>query len=183
LDLGNLRIVHACWRSAEMRSLEHDLGPGQTLTDQLILAANREGTREFQAIEVLLKGPDIRLPDGYCYRDPDGQVRCRARLRWWDASADTLRSAAEIPSYAKSPDGSPFPKLPDTPLGESENAPYTGKVPVLYGHYWRSGACRVDTAVTACVDYSAGKGGPLVAYRWDEGDRELSSENFVSFTG
>jgi hypothetical protein len=31
----------------------------------------------------------------------------------------------------------------------------------------------------ACVDYSGGKGGPLVAYRYD-GERELSMEKFVS---
>ena len=31
----------------------------------------------------------------------------------------------------------------------------------------------------ACVDYSAGKGGALVAYRWD-GESNLDSRNFVS---
>jgi len=31
----------------------------------------------------------------------------------------------------------------------------------------------------ACVDYSAGKGGPLVAYRWD-GESVLDTRGFVS---
>jgi hypothetical protein len=34
----------------------------------------------------------------------------------------------------------------------------------------------------ACVDYSAGKGGPLVAYRWD-GEEELRNDRFVSVGG
>ena len=41
---------------------------------------------------------------------------------------------------------------------------------------------RVKTILTpkaACVDYSAGKGGQLVAYRWD-GESDLDSRNFVS---
>jgi hypothetical protein len=32
----------------------------------------------------------------------------------------------------------------------------------------------------ACVDYSAGKGGPLVAYQWS-GETELVDEHFVSY--
>ena len=32
----------------------------------------------------------------------------------------------------------------------------------------------------ACVDYSAGKGGPLVAYQWS-GETELVDGHFVSF--
>ena len=34
-----------------------------------------------------------------------------------------------------------------------------------------------DTAV--CVDYCAGKGGPLVAYRWDQG-APLAAAHFVT---
>ena len=31
----------------------------------------------------------------------------------------------------------------------------------------------------ACLDFSAVKGGPLVAYRWNRGDTEIKDENFV----
>jgi hypothetical protein len=31
----------------------------------------------------------------------------------------------------------------------------------------------------ACVDYSAGKGGPLVAYRWN-GESELQNSGFIA---
>ena len=51
--------------------------------------------------------------------------------------------------------------------------------PVIYGHYWETGTPTVSSPTTACVDYSAGKGGPLVAYRWS-GESELADEHFVS---
>jgi hypothetical protein len=51
--------------------------------------------------------------------------------------------------------------------------------PTFFGHYWMEGkpALQSDTAV--CVDYSAGRGGPLVAYRWDQG-APLATAHFVS---
>lgn len=45
----------------------------------------------------------------------------------------------------------------------------TEPVPAVYGHHGRDGepAEHHDfTPNTACVDFSAAKGGPLVAYRW-----------------
>ena len=48
----------------------------------------------------------------------------------------------------------------------------------------RPRTCREDRAIlgpnAACVDYSAGKGGPLVAYQWS-GETELADTHFVSY--
>jgi hypothetical protein len=41
LDLGGLRIVHACWHQASMDQLQPLMGPNQTLTDELILLGSR----------------------------------------------------------------------------------------------------------------------------------------------
>jgi hypothetical protein len=181
LDLGELRLVHACWSAPDMDIVKPWLSADGSLTYALMVEASRKGSAEYQAIETVLKGPEIDLPEGYGYLDHDGHRRQRARLRWWDASARTLRLAAEIPGRATAFDGSTCPDLPDTPLGDSVHAPYCGDVPVLFGHYWRTGAHDVYTSKTACVDYSAGNGAPLVAYRWDAGDRILVPEKFVGF--
>ena len=53
-----------------------------------------------------------------------------------------------------------------------------GDRPVIFGHYWLTGAIRLQSPRSACVDYSAGNGGPLVVYRFD-GERELGEEKFV----
>ena len=47
---------------------------------------------------------------------------------------------------------------------------YTDDVPVVYGHHWRRWEPEhgMDwTPRTACVDFSAVVGGPLVAYRFE----------------
>ena len=123
LDLGDLRVVHACWSSDEINVV------GQTLTDELVVKGSRRGSPEYQAIDVLLKGPEIDLR-GRTYRDKDGTVRKRARLRWWDATATTLRSAAEIPGEVKARDD--FPPLPDDPLEEAVAYAYRDTVPVIF---------------------------------------------------
>jgi hypothetical protein len=50
--------------------------------------------------------------------------------------------------------------------------------PVLFGHYWFTGTPEVISPRFACLDYSAARDGPLVAYRWD-GEAELSSERLA----
>ena len=56
---------------------------------------------------------------------------------------------------------------------------YDSDEPVFFGHYWQAGIPAPLLPKVACVDYSAGKGGPLVAYRW-EGETELHGGGFVS---
>jgi hypothetical protein len=50
--------------------------------------------------------------------------------------------------------------------------------PVFIGHYWMSGRPELQSPKVACVDYSAAKDGPLVAYRWN-GEQDLDAANFV----
>ena len=157
LDLGGLRVVHACWHEASMATLAPHLSPTRSLTDAVVCA--RDGAL-FDAVEILLKGPEIPLGEGRSYVDKDGNERHEARYRWWDPAATTLRAAAEIPSDAQTLD------LPDDALDTGALARYSGDIPVIHGHYWRTGEPKVTSPKIACVDYSAGKGGDLVAYRW-----------------
>ncbi len=46
--------------------------------------------------------------------------------------------------------------------------------PVFVGHHWFSGHPVIESEKLACLDWSAAKGGPLVAYRWD-GEQVLSN--------
>jgi hypothetical protein len=180
LDLGGLRVVHACWHEPSMRVLEPHLTRDRCLTETVVRA--RRGTPLYDAVEVLLKGPEIDLGPGRSYVDKDGFDRARARYRWWDPVATTLRQAAEIPGDAQDSAGSPFAPLPDEPLDEQSLLRYTETVPVVLGHYWRTGTPAVLTPKVACVDYSAGKGGDLVAYRWS-GESVLRDDHFVAAPG
>lgn len=172
LDLPGLRVIHACWHPAFIAQLEPRLRPGRLLDENLMIQASREGTAEFCQIETLLKGIDVKLPSGCSFQDKSGITRHEARTRWWDRSAITYRQAAFIPPGDRA-------QLPDTPIPEEARIGYAGDKPVFVGHYWMTGRPEILSPTVACVDYSAGKGGPLVAYRWC-GEAALSSRNFIS---
>jgi len=178
IDLGQVRFVHACWFEESMKVLRPHLTSDLRLTDEALIRGNRKGDDVYNAIENVLKSPEAELDEQYHYLDKSDIVRKKGRVRWWDPDADTLRTAIDIGGHVKTLDGQPHPGLPDTPTNIAEKFRYRDDVPVFFGHYWRTGAPRLADRHTVCVDYSAGRGGPLVAYRWSGG--ALSDSDFVS---
>ena len=167
LDLGDLRVVHACWEPSAMTGLGTPY-----LDEQLLVAASTSGNDVYQWVEHLCKGPEVRLPAGHTFHDKEGNRRTEARLRWWDAKPLTYASACEVPPNCT-------PPLPDTTIQDLPVDLYNHDVPVIFGHYWRDWPSIELTNTTACVDYSAVKGGPLVAYRWS-GETTLTVEHLVA---
>ena len=179
LDLDGLRVVHACWHDTAIDHLRPLVNETGGVTDELIVNGTTPGHATHNAIETIVKGPEIDL-GGRAYLDKGGHRRDKARRRWWDKSARTLRDIAQIPPGTTGLSHSPFPPLPETPIPDAREHAYTGGVPVIVGHYWETGTPTVLGVRAACVDYSAGKGGPLVAYQWS-GETELTDEHFVSY--
>lgn len=172
LDLPGFRVIHACWHPRHLQHLALKVTADGRLTDDLLLAGSRKGSPEYEALECLLKGLEIDLPDGVTFQDKDGHTRNTTRLKWWDPTAETYRDAAHLPANA-------CLALPDDPLPEEARVEVDVTKPLFVGHYWLHGA-RVPLGPTvACVDYSAGKGDPLVAYRWS-GEKILLAEHYVS---
>jgi hypothetical protein len=171
LDLGGVRVVHACWHQPSMDRLAPLLGPGCTLTDELILMASRESHWAHCAVEALCKGPEVTLPGGMGFKDKEGKLRTEVRVRWWESDLSTYRKAAIGPP-------GDMDMVPDAPMPrEWQTLHYEGP-PVVFGHYWFSGAPQVISERFVCVDYSAAAAGPLVAYRWD-GESALSSHKLA----
>lgn len=169
LELPELRVVHACWEPDAMGLLEHQLRPAHRLDIELLAKAHRRGTPEYRAAEVILKGPEVSLPNGQAFH-MGGRMRSEVRTRWWDAAATTYRASALVPLENRaelSTDASPAWSRPG----------YAGDRPLFIGHYQMRGGPRLDTARVACVDYP--DSGRLTAYRWD-GEAELGPANFVS---
>lgn len=179
MDLDGLRVVHACWHDASIDALP-DVSGETPMTDEFVIEANRKGTKGYDAVEVSLKGPEVELGDHRPFLDKDGHRRTAARIRWWDAEAVTLRQLAEIPPGSNAPDGEPYPELPDEPCDAAEEYRYQGETPVVFGHYWRTESSVVLGHKAVCVDFSAVKHGPLVAYRWD-GETSPTASNFHAF--
>ncbi|MGA1524397.1 MAG: metallophosphoesterase, partial [Planctomycetota bacterium] len=161
LDLGSIRVVHACWEPTLMRRVEDLQGGSHLLGDALLHASGRRGTWEFEAIETLLKGKELPLPRGHAYRDKEGHRRHRIRVRWWDGAATTYRAAFMGPE-------STVTHIPDDPIDGDHLIEYSHDAcPVVLGHYWLEGKPAPLAPNIACVDYSIGKpSGQLVAYRF-----------------
>jgi hypothetical protein len=183
LDLGGLRVAHACWHPDSFAVLDKWVTPGTPIDDAFLAEACTHGTDAFDAVEVVLKGPELHLGPERAWRDPEGTVRHGARLRWWDDSATTERAVAMIPEGTRSPDGCPYPALDDRPSAEADAFRYRDEVPVFFGHYWFTGVPAPAATHAVCVDYSAARPGySLVAYRWD-GESVPSAARFVAFPG
>ncbi|MBQ0917751.1 metallophosphoesterase [Hydrogenophaga aromaticivorans] len=170
LDLPELRVVHACWHDGYMAELAPLLGPSRTLTHDLMVRASRRDDPVFRAVEGITKGLEVPLPEGHAFFDKDGHERCNVRIRWWDESVHSYRDLALMPEDARM-------ALPEMAVPANERPVYDQRKPVFIGHYWLQGEPVLQAEKIACVDYSAGKGGPLVAYRWD-GENTLDVSHF-----
>ena len=171
LDVGGLRVVHACWHQSFMDRLSPLMGPLQTLTNELILLGNQKDHWVYEAIETICKGPEVELPPGITFQDKEGKIRHEVRVRWWLPEVRTFREAAIVPPGNE--EMIPDVALPAEWLGHAYSGP-----PVVFGHYWFTGAPKIISPQFACVDYSAAREGPLLAYRWD-GETELSSDKLA----
>jgi hypothetical protein len=174
LDLDGLRVVHACWDPHALAVLRPYLAAGNRLTPDLLVQACRTDTDVFRAVEILLKGKEIKLPDQHNFRDKDGVARQRIRIRWWEPGPHTYRSLFMGPASAEA-------HIPDEPVStEYELAYGSEEPPVFVGHYWLDGEPAPLADNVACLDYSVARsGGKLVAYQWD-GEQQLEPAKFVA---
>jgi len=183
LDLDGLRIAHACWHAPSLAVLDKWVSPGTPMTEEFVVEANTRYSEAFDAVEAVLKGPEVRLPDPLAFLDPEDAPRWAARITWWDDTATTLRDLGIIPGGSRTLDGRPHPGLPDVPSGHADEFRYTDPVPVFFGHYWFTGTPRPAGRHAVCVDYSAVRpGGSLVAYRWN-GETVPTADRFVGYPG
>jgi hypothetical protein len=136
--------------------------------------ASRRARRK--AIQQILKGPELHLPEGVTFIDKEGIARGSIRARWWD-----LVEGLDIGLLAL-----PEPMDPVNHLLRRRHinrlANYTTDAPpVFFGHYWLPAHLpkKPITPNLACLDYSgAFNGNPLTAYRWD-GEGPLTAERMI----
>lgn len=162
LEFPHFRAVHACWDADKIRRLRQ-LNPACTLENEaFLLAAADWRNEERRIIERLLKGINVRLPEGFTIRGSDGVERDQFRSAFWHAEPVTYGD------LVFQPDGLPQ-ELQARALTDEEKSVLTHypphEKPLFVGHYWRQGEPSLLTPNIACLDYSAVRAGLLVAYR------------------
>ncbi len=171
LDLGGIRVVHACWDQGHVDLVSKHFDTVRGMNEQFLHAAFQEPTPEWLAMECLTKGVEVDLPAGHTFFDHSNFERSRIRARWWLTHATHYREIALM-------DDDQLHRIPDLPFADQFTPGQTTGSPVFVGHYWLSGTPGIQTRKVACLDYSAAMDGPLVAYRWD-GESELTDKNFI----
>ncbi|MGR5261400.1 metallophosphoesterase [Vibrio astriarenae] len=185
-NFGTFNAIHACWHQSSIEKLKPYLNSDNSLKEEFWLCAFDPKHELFEIIEVLLKGPELALPEGQSFIDRNGHKRDSIRIAWWKEEATTYRDLAVV-----SEDQRAF--IPDLPLPrramEDYNPTHRGPIPVptVIGHYTLP-ACKYPSRLShnvACVDFSAAKQGvPLVGlYTWVDDEREtddpiLNDQNF-----
>ena len=176
------RAVHACWDTAIIERLKADFGRNVIPAQHWKSCSKSKGYTGayFEAIEVILKGRELKIPKGGSFKDKDGHKRTNFRVKWWESVANkSIEEAAVKPSDFK---GDPIlQEFLNEPI-TFEPYPATAK-PVFVGHYWldaQKDGIALRASNVACLDYSIAKGGSLVAYRMNTA--RLNAEAFVVFS-
>lgn len=179
LDFGDLRCVHACWHPASLQVMQPYLTATAQLQETAWQPAFATDHPLFHAVENVLKGIEISLPEGLSFFDHKGKRRYSSRISWWLEDAASLADMVHIPMPSRNREV--LARLAQLPAHAEllQQSIYHGDCPVFFGHYWLKPEPRILSPKTACTDYSAGKDGPLVAYRWN-GEQALNDHNWVT---
>jgi hypothetical protein len=173
LDFPQVRVVHACWHPEHVRKIDKYTDDENRLLEHSWEQSTRKDTEAYNAIETLLKGLELPLPEGHYFLDKEQNKRTDVRAEWWRTGNLTYHDLAMVP-------GSEIEKIPDTAVNTNILPGYDNQKPVFVGHYWFKGKPAPLTDYIACLDYSVakGSGGKLCAYRFNN-DRTIQSANFV----
>lgn len=182
LETDLFRAQHACFdlKCADVLKAEGIRSFMDGDFDELIARANDKNDEYddslYWPISLFLKGPELDLPEGVTFRDAEGVLRKRTRIRWWICPKNkNLQELSFQPGVELPPREVPLEIQTRDFYGENER-------PVFFGHYWLTGMPELIRDNVCCLDYSVAgyRGdGRLVAYRFD-GEQKLDNRKFVS---
>jgi hypothetical protein len=167
IDAGRFRLVHACWDDSLIGALRTDYPDGRIDRD-FVVASAVPGSFANRVFERLLRGTDLRLPQGLTLTSEEGFTRAYFRTKFWEDDPQTYGDVVFQPDAL--PDS--VASLPLSPTDKGRLLQYGLDEPMLFvGHYWRRGRPAPLRPNLACLDYSAVMYGKLVAYRLDDETR------------
>lgn len=115
----------------------------------------------YHAIEILLKGPEVALPEGATFKNKDGHIRNTARIKWWTPNHFETKEQMHLGEELQDDH-----KLATMPTANEHHYLHINKL-IFFGHYWLNDKNPAPLSDNyACLDYSIAKAGKLVAYQW-----------------
>ncbi len=173
LDLGDIRIVHACWSQPAIDYIKENIAEGK-IKKKIFREIYRNPKSEMgKSIWTLTKGIDFRLPGDLKIINNKGVSPRTFRMRWWEDPHEktfeqmSFESKFSLPNYT-------IPKqiIP-------ENYVYPKDEPIVFfGHYCRGNGPFIVKQNICCVDSCVNGTKKLTAYRWN-GEKTLREENLI----
>ncbi|MFA5592334.1 MAG: metallophosphoesterase [Micavibrio sp.] len=172
------RAIHACWHENAIDVCAPYLRKDKSLKQSAYGVYDGENPARFRgALDILVKGPEYKLPRGVKYLDGQGHPRDKARLYWWegkDAPHERLiQHGPEVMPFSVEGDKRRLVNLRD-------KFNYASQSIVFFGHYNIDTEPFVTAPRAVCVNFKH----RLVAARWDAGagkkaGGEFSPQSFV----
>lgn len=170
-------FVHACWDEDKMAELKPLLTDDNRLTPEALQQTGQKDSEAYNAVERVLKGVELPLPEGISVTDKDGTVRRRMRVKWWleDLQHQRIIDIARAST-------SDLAQVPQDAIISHVDFELKTDKPIFIGHYWLTGTPEPLSPQVVCTDYSAAGNGYLTAYQFDtENPMPLSANNFVQY--
>jgi hypothetical protein len=171
LELGDIRIVHACWSVTAINAVKYALNEERSKKSIFREYYKNPKSELSKSISVLTKGIDFEMPGDLKVINNKGVAPRSFRLSWWENPLGktfyemSFESKFELPEYTI-----PEEIIPST-FAYSENEPI-----VFFGHYCRANGPHIIKTNLCCVDSCVPGAKTLTAYSWN-GEKVLSFKN------
>lgn len=173
LDLGHIRVVHACWEEKAIQTANASYTEGKFAKRVFRKVYKKSDADITKSVWLLTKGLNLKMPSDLHIRNNKGVMPRSFRIEWWeDPKGKTFNglsfeSKFTLPDYTIPPEILPevYPYSPDAP-------------PLFFGHYCRGKGPILIKDNICCVDSCVTGTGNLTAYRWN-GEKVLSAKNII----
>ena len=173
IDLGSIRVVHACWSEKAINVINRAKNEG--LSNKKIFRKVYKKTKSdlSKSVMILTKGIDFEIPHDLKIMNNKGVSPRTFRMRWWENPLGktfeelSFESKYQLPHY----------EVPKQILPNIESYPEKAPI-VFFGHYCRHAGPYIIKPNVCCVDSCVAGTKTLSAYQW-HGENELNYNNLI----
>ncbi len=173
LDLGEIRVVHACWSESAIASIKNMETEGLSRKNMFRKVYKKTKSEISKSVSTLTKGIDFKMPGVLKIINNKGVSPRSFRMRWWENSQGktfeemSFDSKFVLPGY----------EIPKQIVPQID--PYTADAPIVYfGHYCRHEGPHIIKPNLCCVDSCIAGTKVLTAYQWN-GEKVLDMNNLI----
>ena len=169
------RCVHACWHPEAIALIKQQQINSERPESFWQASIDRESWQKF-VFDCCCRGLQLKLPRSIRLLGNDGSYHSKLRVQYWKPNCRTYGDIALTRTSLSA-------EVAAIPLSAEQQRYFycygPEEPPLFFGHYWFKGTPEIISSNVACLDYSAVRGGKLVAYSY-QGEAKLSSENLVA---